>query len=451
MPARRMSGLITVLGALASFCAAENTGIVSVEGQHFTLAGRPYYFAGTNCYYLMVFAADPGLRPDVDEVLEDAAALGLTTVRTWAFNDGPSQWNALQLSPGVYQEYVFQGLDYVLYRADQLGLRVILPLVDNWDDYGGMNEYVAWSPTAAQHDEFYTDSACRQWYKNHVAAVLGRVNTFNGRTYRQDPTVLAWELANEPRQQSNSAGNQLQAWIEEMSAYIKSLDPDHLVTTGSEGFYGPTGPNHNPVSWFGSMGVDYVRNHSPATIDFCCFHAFPDQWGLSYNASMMWVRNHGTDTDGLLGKPVIFEEFGKQRPLTTRDTYFQGWYDEIYASAAAGHSLAGSCFWILYHDSYTDYDGYGVYWPADASTGQIISTEAARIKALNPLAGDLDGAGDIDAADFATFTTCLAGPDVTTPPPGCDPMDFAGADLGGDLDVDLADTALFQRAFGSRG
>src|SRR4030095_9713904 len=110
---------------------------------------------GFNCYYLMAYAADPGLRDEVDEVLREARSLGSTVLRTWAFSDG-ARWNALQIAPGVYDEDVFVGLDYVVHRASEEGLRVLLPLVNNWPDYGGMDQYVAWSDTAAAHDDFYT-------------------------------------------------------------------------------------------------------------------------------------------------------------------------------------------------------------------------------------------------------------------------------------------------------
>jgi len=362
---------------------AANTAIVTRSGNQFMLQGQPYHYAGFNNYYMMVFAADPGLKPYVDEVLEEGAGLGLTVLRTWAFNDGAGQWNALQTAPGVYQEYVFEGLDYVLDKADSLGIRLILPLVNNWDDYGGMNQYVAWSPTASAHDEFYTDANCRKYYRDHLSMVLNRVNSINGRLYREDPTIFAWELANEPRCHSDSSGDTLQAWVEEMSAYIKNIDSLHMVTTGSEGYYGPTGPAHNPMGWMGGTGVDYIRNHQPSTIDFCCVHVYPDHWGTSYTQSMGWVSDHIIDTDALLGKPLVLEEFGMQQPLATRDLYFQGWYDQLYASAATGGSVGGSNFWILYHDDYPDYDGFGIYDPAHTSTLAIISTEAARMQDLN--------------------------------------------------------------------
>ena len=373
---------VLMLAAYPTAVPAANTGTVSIEGDKFMLNGVPFYYAGTNNYYQMVFAADLGLRPYVEEVQTEAAGLGLTVLRTWAFNDGASQWNALQTSPGVYDEDIFVGLDYVLHLADQNDLRVILALVNNWDDYGGMNQYVAWSGTASSHDDFYTDANCRAWYKNHISAVLNRVNTFNGRIYREDPTVLAWELANEPRCVSDPTGGTLEAWITEMSAYIKGIDATHLVTTGSEGFYGPDGPDHNPIGWMSSQGVDFIPHHQIATIDFACVHDWGAHWGLDYAESMLWVRNHIDDSTELLGKPVILEEFGRPLPIETRNTFYQGWYDEIYSAAQAGGAAGGSNFWILYHDDYPDYDGFGVYSPEDTSTCNIIATEAAKMNAL---------------------------------------------------------------------
>ena len=183
LPARLLA-LVAAIGLGASGPVwAENEGFISVEGTAFVLDGRPFHYVGTNNYYLMISAASEEYRGYVDEVLEDAASMGLKVIRTWAFNDGSSEWNALQTRPGVYRERVFRGLDYVLKKADEAGIRLILPFVNNWDDYGGMNQYVAWDAvygdgTAASHDDFYTDSDTRSWYKDHVAAMLERVNVF---------------------------------------------------------------------------------------------------------------------------------------------------------------------------------------------------------------------------------------------------------------------------------
>ncbi len=358
-------------------------GFIKRDGNHFIQFGHQYFFAGFNNYYQMVYAADEGLRPYVDEVQEEASAMNLRVMRTWAFNDGADEWNALQIAPGEYQEYVFEGLDYTLEEARQEGLRVILPFVNNWDDYGGMNQYVEWSETASQHDDFYTDDNCRQWYMDHVETVLNRVNTFNGRIYKDDPTIFAWELANEPWCQADPSGDTLQEWIETMSSFIKNLDSRHLVTTGSEGFYGPTGPDHNPGSWMDDLGVDFIRNHSPETIDFAVCHAWPDHWGIGYDAAIQWVVDHINDSEELLGKPLVVEEFGKYRPLSTREQFYQGWYDAVYDAASSGTAGAGSLLWILYHDDYPDYDGFGVYCPEDSTTVEIIETEADKMNDLS--------------------------------------------------------------------
>jgi hypothetical protein len=65
----------------------------------------------------MLRAADPKGRCEVLEVLDKAAALGLTVLRTWAFSDGPGQWRALQRAPGVYDENTFAGLDFVIHQV----------------------------------------------------------------------------------------------------------------------------------------------------------------------------------------------------------------------------------------------------------------------------------------------------------------------------------------------
>lgn len=244
-------------------------------------------------------------------------------------------------------------------------------------------QMTALNTTPLTHDDFYTDPDCRQWYRDHASAMVNRVNTFTGVAYKDDPTIMAWELANEPRCESDPSGDTLQGWIEEMAAFLKSTDAQHLVTTGSEGFFGPGGGHTdlNPQSWMSSAGVDFVRNHAPAAIDLVCLHVWPDQWGLSWQDAMDWVSDHVTVSTSEIGKPVILEEFGKN--ATQRDLFYQGWYDEIYNAAADGAAAAGSHFWILYHDTHSDYDGYGVYYPADATTVTIIQAEARRIRDLS--------------------------------------------------------------------
>ena len=60
---------------------------------------------------------------------------------------------------------------------------------------------------------------------------------------------------------------------------------------------------------------------------------------------------------------------------------------------------------------------------------------------------DFDSDGYVELADWTVFATCTGGPGVGTPPAGCSAARFAGADLDNDGDVDLTDTAIFQRLF----
>ncbi|MBN1480580.1 cellulase family glycosylhydrolase [candidate division KSB1 bacterium] len=370
-----------------------NEAFIEVNEIHFQLDNQPFHFIGTNCYYLMAYAADPYLKKFADEVIEDAAAMGIKVIRMWAFNDGAEQWNALQTEPGNYQEYVFCGLDYILAKADEFDLCLILTIVNNWDDYGGMNQYVEWSSTAFSHDDFYTDTNTKQWYREHIFALLNRENTVNGRVYKDDPTIFAWELANEPRCSADASGSVLNSWIAEMSAYIKSLDSNHLVCIGCEGFYN----NGNPINWMNNQGTDFIADHQVSTIDFAVAHSWPDHWGWSANksATMSFLQQQISDAHQVIGKPFILEEFGKYRdtnpsipnpPISTagsghtaiRDDFYESYYDLIY------NNSAGAAFhWILYHDEYPDYDGFGVYYTADQSTVSIIENAVNDINSLN--------------------------------------------------------------------
>jgi|GEM_PF-6808095 len=62
--------------------------------------------------------------------------------------------------------------------------------------------------------------------------------------------------------------------------------------------------------------------------------------------------------------------------------------------------------------------------------------------------GDVNADSQVDSLDWLAFETCLAGPGVTVPPPGCDPREFARADLNHDGDVDLADLAALMPLMG---
>ncbi|KAJ1254442.1 hypothetical protein BS78_K053000 [Paspalum vaginatum] len=409
MASRRviLSSLLAVLAlAAAAFVrpghgAADDAGrsaaFARANGTRFTLGGRPFYSNGFNAYWLMYMAADPAERSKATAALEEAARLGATLVRTWAFSDGG--YRALQASPGVYDEDVFRGLDYVIAEAKKHGVHLILSLVNNWDGYGGKKKYVQWAREQGHYlssdDDFFTNSVAKAFYKNHVKAVLTRANTLTGLAYKDDPTIFAWELMNEPRCQSDLSGRTLQAWITEMAGYAKSVDPNHMVEIGLEGFYGESMPDRrqfNPGHF--TVGTDFVSNNLIPGIDFATIHSYPDQWvpGASGDAQVAfmrrWMASHAGDAAALLRKPLLVTEFGWSArangyTVAARDAYFGMVYDAIYASARAGGPLAGGLFWQVMEPGMEGWtDGYDVVLGRSPSTAAVVSRDCARMNSL---------------------------------------------------------------------
>ena len=117
-----------------------------------------------------------------------------------------------------------------------------------------------------------------------------------------------------------------------MSAFIKSLDAQHMVSVGSEGFFGMSTPErlkHNPDSGAQRMGVDFVRNMAPSSVDFATVHMWVDEWlfcgeECKLDFAKGWVFSHlaASEMDAEDPKPVVLEEFGKWQPIQTRDALF---------------------------------------------------------------------------------------------------------------------------------
>ncbi|XWS09521.1 hypothetical protein CRYUN_Cryun40dG0091800 [Craigia yunnanensis] len=375
---------------------------VETKGNQFIVNGQPFYINGFNTYWLMVFAADQSTRGKVSELFRQASSVGLTVCRTWAFNDGQSR--ALQKSPSVYDEEVFKALDFVVSEAKKYKIRLILSLVNNWDAYGGKAQYVKWGKAAGLNltsdDEFFSHPTLRSYYKAHVKAVLNRVNTVTNITYKDDPTIFAWELMNEPRCTSDPSGDTLQSWIAEMAVYVKRLDAKHLVEIGLEGFYGPSAParaQFNPNSYATQVGTDFIRNHQALGVDFASVHIYADSWisqtisdaHLQFTKS--WMEAHIEDAENYLGMPVIFAEFGVSAKdpgynSSFRDTLISTVYKTLLNSTKKGGSGAGSLLWQLFPDG-TDYmdDGYAIVLSKSPSTSNLISLHSTRLAIFNSM------------------------------------------------------------------
>lgn len=315
------------------------------DGTDFVVDGDRYVFAGVaNCCLVKGYTS----RTRVQDVLDGAAALGADALRFKIGCAGSGTdcggtvdgcYVCFQPDPGTFEETSFEHLDYVIAEAGNRGIRVILPLVDNWGR-SGMDRYVVWSDTASTHDDFYTDDQIQEWYRGFVEALLTRENTHTGREYREDPTILMWELANEPRYENDYEG--FLEWVEETAGFIHDLDANHLVSTGSDVY----------------QDEPYEEIHAIDGIDACSIHLWPQNWGRAENA-----ESFGTEyiTDRVergrenVGKPVYLGEYGwrvnlqsdeAEAQLQRRTDLFQEWHD-----AALSADIDGALAWELLSDS----------------------------------------------------------------------------------------------------
>lgn len=246
---------------------ATSAAIPTTSGTLFTIDGVTSYFAGTNCYWCSFLTVEA----DVDLVMGHLEESGLKILRIWGFNDVTSKpgdstpWFQYLSSSGSEINTAANGLpllDYVVESAGQHGIKLIINFVNNWDDYGGISAYT--SAFGGDHQGWFTNEAAQTQYRAYIEAVVGR--------FAGSEAVLAWELANEPR--CNGCDTSvIFDWATETSAFVKSLDPDHLVTLGDEGF-GLPGDGSYPYTY--GEGVDWETNLQIETLDFATFHLYPD-------------------------------------------------------------------------------------------------------------------------------------------------------------------------------
>jgi len=433
----------SVAGAGAQDLGSE---FVYSDGIHFIWRDARFYYAGTNCYYLGYFSADPARRAAIDGLLDLYVARGMKVIRVWAFNDGgsnidgfPETWAYQQTPTSIYNETALQGLDYCVDQARARGLKLILTFTNQWDDYGGMQWYVDASPTATEHDDFYTDPACKEWYKARMQFIVNRRNTYNDTLYRDDPTIFAWELANEPRCVSDwrCIRGTFRAWVSEMSNYLRSLDPNHMITIGVEGFYNQDHAGEWPEghTWLydGYAGTDFIDDHKLPNIDFCTVHLYPDHWNMADKipAVTQFLQHHIDDCTSVIRKPLIMEEFGKREP--DRETVLQTWMQTVYAGAVANAAAAGWNYWMIEAEGSGHDDTFSLFPgdPLDAPALDLLAAEAARINALTAPDQDVNADGIVNILDLISVRNEL------TRTPGSD--GYIRADVNRDGKINILD------------
>jgi mannan endo-1,4-beta-mannosidase len=370
---------------------------VTVRGTELRLAGRSYHFVGAN-YWQAMNLASPGPGGDRQRLLrelDDMKAHGITNLRIMAASEGPDTAPlrivpALLEAPGVYNADLLDGLDFALQALADRDMKAVMTMGNMWHWSGGFGQYLVWAGVASSipypppHPggdwddyqrftaQFYGNTRAVSCYLDHVATIVTRVNRYTSGSYRDDPTIMAWELANEPRALSNV--DSYLAWVATSAQLIKSLDHNHLVTIGSEG----------DTSAPGYSGTEYLRDHSLSAIDYGTAHVWAQNWGwydplhaaTSYAPAVAlasaYIASHVSRTR-TLDKPIVFEEFGLARdlgstnpasPVTMRDQYYAEIFGQLHALARDG-AVAGTNFWGYAGES-RPVPPFGLWWqPGD--------------------------------------------------------------------------------------
>jgi len=378
--------------------------LVQIRNRSFNADGLPFKIVGANNYYL-AFATEPMRRA----VLAAAKNIGFNVLRAPAYLDCKAAssgaipedawrgvyfqyWNSDTNRPEINSgESGLERLDHLIADAEQAEIRLILPLVNYWPDFGGMDRYVAWFQGTSRH-EFYRNPKIREAYQVYVGQILARRNTVTGRLYKHEPAILAWELANEPRCDSRDGRAVLLEWVQTMSRWVKQNDPNHLLGVGDEGYFANgAGELHD-----GRHGVDCHAFLEVPGIDFGTYHLYPQIWRKkdAIPFGLRWIEQH-LKAGEMLAKPMLLAEYGMMlggprglSSATERDLVYRAWLRSILVQEGAG-DLA----WMLAAtddqtgNPYEDYDHYTFY-----SAAEVPSIAEHAFLMTNGVADELDAA-----------------------------------------------------------
>lgn len=341
--------------------AAARPGFVSTEGTSFVVDGQPFRFTGANA--AVIYGDEE--RERMDETFRQATLDGIRVVRVWAFGEsGPDDgkpggvtrdaWlkpHPFRRGPEDWNEEAFENLDRILSLASQYHLRVLICLGNWWRDTGGVVRYLRWAglPDAADDRQpyginveralaFYSNEETRRLYREHVNRIVARRNHLTGTLYRDDPTIFGYELMNEA-QAPTGRWAERRAWVAEMSAYVKSLDPDHLIAPGIWGYR---------TSW---ERREWLEEHRLPNIDYCDAHIYPrddaDSFVDSPAALGDFIDNRAAASFSI-GKPLVLSEFG-MTPEGYQGYSQSEWFRAFFESSARA-GVGGAIYWIFTPD-----------------------------------------------------------------------------------------------------
>ncbi|GLB51291.1 endo-1,4-beta-mannosidase [Neptunitalea chrysea] len=354
---------------------SENNSFVTVKDGIFYKNGSPYHYIGTNYWYGAILASEKyGNRERLSKELDELKENGMVNLRILFGAEGGDQdytvRPALQYEQGKYDDALFEGLDYLLAELAKRDMTAVLYLTNNWEWSGGIAKYLQWNgygdvpnPNIPPHDwpefmeftpQFYTCKPCQEAFRNHIKYSLKRTNRYTHTKYIEDPAIMAWQVANEPRIFTVENEANFTKWINETVDLIDSLDANHLISTGSEG---KASSNDDILA--------YKRSHSNPNIDYLTMHTWPKNWGwyqldneenatfYAIDQAIKYIDEH-TQIARELHKPIVLEEFGfpreqesldKNACLEYRNVFYTAIFNKLEKSIKNNEPFVALNFW----------------------------------------------------------------------------------------------------------
>lgn len=354
---------------------------VSVKNTQFTRNNKPYYYIGANYWYGGMLALEKDNtrgKERLKKELDFLKSKGVNNLRVLAGSEGRGLVNGVervkptfQPEQGEFNPDILEGLDYLLFEMGKRKMVAVLFLSNNWEWSGGFLQYLNWNKVISDStmqskmswdglrdntSKFYSCIPCKEDYNKQLNLILKHKNKYTGRTYINEPAIMAWELANEPRPMRTAAVEAYKEWTSSVAAYIKSIDKNHLVTLGTEGIMGTD-----------ESAALFADVHTPAQIDYLTLHIWPKNWGwftgTAINDQLPQVISKSDDyikqhevIAKQIHKPLVIEEFGLPREdhsfdiaasTKSRDAYFKSIFELIKQSKLAAGSIAGCNIWAF--------------------------------------------------------------------------------------------------------
>lgn len=365
---------------------------ITANGIHFSLKGSPYYVVGSNMWYggYLGSAGKVGDRARLIKELDTLKAMGINNLRVLAVSEKSHINSAVKPATtngfGQYDEELLAGMDFLIAEMAKRDMSIVIYLNNYWQWSGGMTQYMSWIDGTPVQDpnvtheweKFMTRSASfyqskkaqAEWHKT-IKKIVTRTNTITGKSYINDPTILSWQLANEPRPGSSKTTAKEKdiyvKWVNDSAKYIHDLDANHMVSTGSEGLMGSV--NDEKV---------YSDAHASPYINYLTYHMWirnwswfdqkkpAETWDAGVTKGVAYLNIH-IDIAKKLNKPLVLEEFGLDRDMgaynvksTThyRDKFYRIVFDTLYTRAKAGDAIAGYNFWAWNGSARTNRENY---------------------------------------------------------------------------------------------